>query len=161
VSSRVLAGALLLAGLAVPMAFSQTQTPPPPPPGGGGGGGPVAELKRAIAGKEDQPSEKVFKNIQMLKGVPAGQLVKIMESGFAPALGVRCSYCHDPKNWASDDKDEKKVAREMMRMSRDINDKYLASIKGLKSDKPAVSCATCHRGEEKPALSVQPAPAGR
>jgi hypothetical protein len=101
----------------------------------------------------------VFKNIQSLKGVPAGQLLTIMDTGFRPALGVKCSFCHDPQNWASDDKDEKKVAREMMRMTHDINDKYLKTIKGLDSDKPAVNCTTCHRGEQKPALTMEKGPA--
>lgn len=156
-SHLTLAG-LLLVGLA---ATASSQTPAPPGPGAPprGGGGPVAELRKQIAGKENQPSETVFKNIQSLKGVPAGQLLTIMDTGFRPALGVKCSFCHDPQNWASDDKDEKKVARQMMQMTRDINDKYLKTMKGLDSEKPAVNCTTCHRGEQKPALTMDKAPA--
>ena len=138
---------VLLVGLAATSAFPQTS-------------GPIVELRKAIAGKENQPAETVFKNIQSFKGVPAERLLNIMDKGFRPALGVKCSYCHDPQNWASDDKSEKKVARKMLQMVHDINDKYLKSIEGLKSDKPIVSCATCHRGQEKPATSVEPAPAG-
>jgi hypothetical protein len=163
--TRFLAAGLLLAGvagIAAPSAFSQTGDQKPAAPPRGGGGGPVAELRKAIAGKEKEPAEKVFKNIQMLKGVPAERLLSIMDEGFRPALGAKCSFCHDPQNWASDDKDEKKAAREMMRMVQDINGKYLASMKGLESDHPAVSCYSCHRGQEKPALSPEPAaaPAG-
>src|SRR6185369_1550601 len=152
-SHFVLAG-LLLVGLAATAGSAQPPSAPAPAPARGGGG-PVAELRKQIAGKEKQPSETVFKNIQSLKGVPAEQLLSIMDSGFRPALGVKCSFCHDPQNWASDDKDEKKVARQMMQMNRDINDKYLKTMKGLDSEKPAVSCATCHRGEQKPALSME------
>jgi hypothetical protein len=153
--TRFFAGSLLLVGLAASSAFSQTedQRPAAPP----GGGGPVAELRKAIAGKEKEPAEKVFKNIQMLKGVPAERLLSIMDEGFRPALGAKCSFCHDPRNWASDDKTKKKVTRDMMRMVQDINGKYLKSIKGLDSDNPAVSCYSCHRGKEKPALSPEPA----
>jgi len=142
---------ILLVGLAATSAHPQTPQAP---------SGPIAELRKAIAGKENQPAETVFKNIQSLKGVPAERLLAVMDKGFRPALGVKCSYCHDPQNWASDDKNEKKVARKMMSMVQDINGKYLKSIEGLKSDKPAVSCATCHRGQEKPATSMEPAPAG-
>jgi len=149
-SHFVLAG-LLVAGLAA-TASSQTAAPPG---AARGGGGPVAELRKQIAWKENQPSETVFKNIQSLKGVPAGQLLTIMDTGFRPALGVKCSFCHDPQNWASDDKDEKKVARQMMQMTHDINDKYLKAMKGLDSEKPQVNCTTCHRGEQKPALSME------
>jgi hypothetical protein len=155
---------LLVAGLLVvsaTSAFPQTaQTPQTPPPGKPpAGGGAVAELRKAIAGKENQPAETVFKNIQMLKGVPAERLLTLMDTGFKPALGVKCTYCHDPQNWSSDDKSEKKVARKMLEMVKDINGKYLKSIEGLKSEQPHVSCATCHRGQEKPATSMEPAPA--
>jgi len=159
--SRILVTGLLLVlliGLAATFAFSQT--PAAPTGQRVPGTGPIAELRKAIAGKENQPAETVFKNIQVLKGVPAERLLMVMDSGFRPALGVKCSYCHDPQNWASDDKSEKKVARKMLQMVHDINDKYLKSIEGLKSDKPIVSCATCHRGQEKPATSMEPAPAG-
>jgi hypothetical protein len=34
----------------------------------------LAEIKEKIAGKENEPAEKVFQNIQILKGHPASQL---------------------------------------------------------------------------------------
>ena len=114
----------------------------------------IANLKADIAGKETQPAETVFRNIQILKGVPAGRVLGIMQMGFSPALGVDCRHCHVPGQWESDDKKEKQVAREMSRMTREINEKYLAAIKGLDSEKPAVNCTTCHRGEVKPALNL-------
>jgi len=154
--TRHLAGSVLLAGLAATSVLAQT--PPAPAPGAAPARGPVAELRKAIAGKEKEPAETVFKNIQMLKGVPAERLLSIMDEGFRPALGAKCSFCHDPQNWASDAKTEKKVARDMMRMVQEINGKLLASIKGLESEHPAVSCYSCHRGQEKPALAPEPAP---
>ena len=41
----------------------------------------VAEIKAAIAGKENQPAEQVFKNIQMFKGMPAGRVLAVMQIG--------------------------------------------------------------------------------
>src|SRR4051812_32589858 len=35
----------------------------------------AAMVLRSIAGRENQPAESVFKNIKILKGVPAGRLV--------------------------------------------------------------------------------------
>jgi hypothetical protein len=148
---------VLLVGLAATAVYSQT--PSAPEPGAAPARGPIAELRKAIAGKEKEPAEKVFKNIQMLKGVPAERLLSIMDEGFRPALGAKCSMCHDPQNWASDAKTEKKVTRDMMKMVQEINGKLLPAINGLESDHPAVSCYSCHHGHEKPALSPGAAPA--
>ena len=55
-----------------------------------------ATALRSIAGRETQPAESVFKNIKILKGVPAGRLVNIMNMGFGRSLGVSCGFCHVP-----------------------------------------------------------------
>ena len=81
-----------------------------------------------------------------------------MKTGFSRSLGVRCSYCHVIGEWAKDDKPEKDVAREMLRMTASINRDFLPNIKNLKSEHPQVTCATCHRGQEKPATSMEGAP---
>jgi hypothetical protein len=144
-----------------------TPTPGAPPassqptqreaPGAGrpqGGGGPVAELLKSIAGREEEPAEKVFKNVQVMKGVPAGRFLRIMQMGYARSLGVNCAHCHVPGQWESDEKPTKNVAREMILMTRAINDDHLKKIKNLRSATPAVNCTTCHRGETKPALNL-------
>jgi hypothetical protein len=52
----------------------------------------VQEHTERIAGHENEPSSRVFKNIRLnwFKDVPAGQLVDIMNGGYSRALGVRC-----------------------------------------------------------------------
>lgn len=114
----------------------------------------LAELRTSIAGKENEPAEKVFKNIQLLKGVPAGRLLRVMELGYARSLGVTCTHCHVPGAWEKDDKPTKQIAREMAAMVSAINNQYLKQIKNLKSDNPVVNCTTCHRGQTKPALNL-------
>src|SRR5215467_14650385 len=52
----------------------------------------LASLRQAIAGKEEKPASEVFKNIQVLKGVPAGRLLRVMELGYAKSLGVSCTH---------------------------------------------------------------------
>lgn len=119
----------------------------------------LADLRRQIAGKEELPATEVFKNITQYKGVTAGRLLRIMELGFTRGLGVRCTHCHIPGEWDSDEKATKQTAREMSRMVATINGDLLKKIPNLRSSNPAVNCTTCHRGQIRPALEMPAAPA--
>ena len=114
----------------------------------------LAKLREQIKGKENEPAEKVFKNIQVLKGVPASRLLAIMSFGYSRSLGVDCTHCHTPEKWEAEDKTQKQIAREMKLMSDKINGELLKNIKDLQSETPTVNCTTCHRGELKPALNL-------
>lgn len=114
----------------------------------------IAELTKQIAGKENLPAERVFKNIQVLKGIPAGRLLRIMELGYSRSLGVNCTHCHVVDQWDKDDKPTKPIAREMSKMVQTINNDLLKPIKNLKGPNPIVNCTTCHRGQIKPALNL-------
>ena len=110
----------------------------------------MAELQALVAGRENEPSEKVFKNIQVFKGMPAGRLLGVMNNGFVPALGVQCAECHIPGKWESDEREDKVVARRMVLMTRSINDQ----VKQASGESDAtVSCYTCHRASTKPATN--------
>lgn len=99
-----------------------------------------------VASQTAAPTEKTVEqvqtNIQVLKGLPASQLTPVMNY-MAASLGVRCNYCHVNKDgkwdYASDEKGEKKSAREMITMVVGIN-------KNSFHGNPEVSCYTCHRG---------------
>src|SRR4051812_16073766 len=69
---------------------------------------------------QEKTTEQVYKNIQVLKGVPASQLDAVMAS-FTGSLGVRCSHCHTPGQFDKDDKPAKQTARKMIRMVLDLN----------------------------------------
>lgn len=114
----------------------------------------LAELRKKIAGQENKPAEEVFKNIQMLKGMPAGRLLKVMEIGYSKSLGVNCTHCHLIDRWERDDKTTKQVTRDMIALVRAINNDYLKKMKHLKSENPVVNCTTCHRGQIIPALDL-------
>ncbi|MCM2317383.1 MAG: c-type cytochrome [Thermoanaerobaculia bacterium] len=116
----------------------------------------LVAIRASIKGREEEPSSAVFKNVQILGEVPAGRLLRIMEYGWAGSLGVKCTHCHLPGKWESDDVPGKDIARDMAKMTRKINSELLASIEGLKSnpEKPVVNCTTCHRGQVKPATSM-------
>ncbi len=119
----------------------------------------LAKLREHIKGRETEPAEKVFKNVQMMKTVPAGRLLAIMEIGYARSLGVNCTHCHTPEKWEAEEKPTKQIAREMSAMVGKINGEMLKNIKNLKSENPVINCTTCHRGQVKPALNLPlPAP---
>jgi hypothetical protein len=114
----------------------------------------LADLAKRIAGQETKPASEVFKNIQLLKAMPAGRLLKVMELGYSKSLGVNCAHCHVEDQWEKDDKPTKQVAREMIKMAGAINNDYLKNIKNLKSENPIINCTTCHHGQIKPALNL-------
>jgi photosynthetic reaction center cytochrome c subunit len=83
-----------------------------------------------------------FKNIKVLNDMPADQLGKVMNL-FASSLGVDCAFCHNTKDYSSDEKKEKQTARRMIQMTFDIN-------KNSFGGRTQVSCNTCHNGHEHP-----------
>ncbi len=87
-------------------------------------------------------AEEQFKNIQVLKGIPADQLIPAMQF-IAASLGVDCDYCHDHQAMDNDDKKPKKIARKMMTMMFDID-------KANFDSHLEVTCYSCHRGAAKP-----------
>jgi hypothetical protein len=94
-----------------------------------------------------------YENLQVLpKDTNKYQMDSVMKH-FTSSLGVNCNFCHvktndDKKDWdfASDDKRHKLIARDMMRMTADLNKKYFKEDEGQ-----AVTCYSCHHGEETPA----------
>jgi len=113
-------------------------------------------LARQIEGNENKPAGEVFRNIKILNNTSAGRLLNIMNFGYSRSLGVGCTHCHLPGDWASDEKPTKKAAREMVGMVETINTTLLPNIKSLRSENPIVNCTTCHRGQTQPALSLPP-----
>jgi hypothetical protein len=115
----------------------------------------VQQLMKRIAGREKEPAEKVFKNIQLpwFKAVPAGDLIDIMNGGYARALGVTCTHCHVEQDFASDTKRPKRAGREMAVMHWEIN-KQLGKMQNLegKPEERYINCATCHRGAIDPRI---------
>jgi photosynthetic reaction center cytochrome c subunit len=114
----------------------------------------LERLRTQISDKQNQPAEQVFKNIQLLKGMPAGRLLRVMEVAYAKSLGVDCTHCHVAGQWEKEDKPTKQIARDMWAMMGAINAEYLKKIKNLKSASPGVNCTTCHRGQVQPALNL-------
>jgi hypothetical protein len=112
-----------------------------------------------IAATKPSDNDKHYKNLKVLsKDISSEQLERVMYA-FERQLGVTCLYCHvNTKNivpervdFASDEKNEKKVAREMLKMTMKINKKYFnITIDKKLFAKPVVWCKTCHRGYPVP-----------
>jgi hypothetical protein len=111
----------------------------------------IARVMEQIAGHENEPAEQVFKNVQVLKGLTAAELVHKMDKDYAEALSWNCTNCHrlaPQGNFASDTSQDKKRARFMQTMQNDINLVQLPKL--YPKDTPKVTCATCHRGYNEP-----------
>jgi hypothetical protein len=148
--------ALLVAALCLsltPVANTQEGSQPQAPPSGApGAGGPQ--------GRPREPYKP--KNLQVLP--ENANLDKIMHA-YEAQLGVECEFCHTPRDpvthrpdRASDANPMKDVARYMIKMTDDLNDKYLPQLPRVKDvDADAkVDCGTCHRGHSKPEAFVIP-----
>jgi photosynthetic reaction center cytochrome c subunit len=100
-------------------------------------------------GAQQKPlmAEDVFKNVQVLKGIPVNQFMETM-GFFSAALGYNCTNCHGDDvlgNWEryANDIPVKRTARRMIQVVNTIN-------KDLFGGREAVTCYTCHRGSPTP-----------
>ena len=101
-----------------------------------------------------------FTNLKVLdQKIEKTQLMETMK-GMSIGLGVRCVFCHegddngsfDSIDFASDAKQTKKTAREMLKMTAAINNTYLANMASAHDNPVQVRCVTCHRGQSRPLL---------
>jgi hypothetical protein len=100
----------------------------------------VVGLGASFASAQSRNAEDVYKDIQVLKGMPADQLNATMQL-FEAALGVGCDYCHAEDR--SENTERKDVARKMVEMVHAVN---RTTFDGERE----VSCFTCHRGSVNP-----------
>lgn len=113
---------------------------------------------RAQASASDKQllAEDVFKNVQVLKGIPVSEFMATM-GFFAASVGLNCVYCHvaeSLQDWQkfAEDVPRKRMARTMIRMVNSINTTNFGGRR-------VVTCYTCHHGNERPkaipSLAVQ------
>src|SRR5438874_10455441 len=96
-----------------------------------------------------QMAEEVFKNVQVLKGIPVNEFLGIM-GFFSASLGKSCVDCHDSdsgwENYVADKNPNKRTARRMIEMVSSINKSFFGGAQG-------VTCYSCHRGGPRPKLT--------
>ena len=104
-------------------------------------------------GEQDKrPAEQVYKNIQTLKGLPAGRWTMLMTM-FSRSLGVDCTYCHVANEFEKDDKPAKLMARKMLGLTGAI-------AREIYKGPTSINCYTCHKGKTQPDSFPPPTPAG-
>jgi len=147
--TRNLVPALCLAFAAA--AFAQT---PAPPAGTPPAGAPPAGQQQRPRGPRPAPT-----NLKALPKDTTGDQVNTIMHGFEGALGVECEFCHarNPEtkrnDFASDANPKKDKARLMIKMTETINTQFVSQLNNPKAENP-VTCGTCHRGSEQPAVFV-------
>lgn len=108
-----------------------------------------------------RPDEE--RNLKVLpKDISDADLDSVMEV-YSRQLNVGCDFCHSPSksdplkaDYANDDKPEKEITRQMMRMTAAINkDFFNYTITYKANEMMAVSCFTCHDGFPRPDLKHQ------
>ena len=97
-----------------------------------------------LAFSQEHPAPK---NLKILK---PDHLIETMRA-FNSALGVKCQFCHVEGDFASDEKHHKVVARQMLEMTMNINEKF-------EPTEGKVRCFTCHRGANEPTNTPGAAP---
>jgi photosynthetic reaction center cytochrome c subunit len=103
----------------------------------------------AVRGQAEKPlmAEQVFKNVQVLKGIPVREFMGTM-GFFSAATGMNCTQCHVEEsggNWAryADDTVLKQTTRRMIGMVNNINQSWFRGRR-------VVTCYSCHRGGARP-----------
>ncbi len=109
-----------------------------------------AQTGPAATSQKEPMAEDVFKNVQVLRGIPITQFMETM-GFFAASLSLNCTDCHvseSASNWAryADDTPIKQTARRMVVMMNQINK---ADFGGARM----VTCYTCHRGVQRPEVT--------
>lgn len=91
-------------------------------------------------------SEEVFKNVQVLRGIPVNEFMGTMGI-FSAALGMSCEDCHrsGDTSWANyaTDSPRKQMARTMVTMMAAINKQHFGG-------RQIITCFSCHRGADRP-----------
>jgi Photosynthetic reaction centre cytochrome C subunit len=124
--------------------------PSQPPPSDAPAKAPAASAAPAAPQNAGEPTAgEKFKNIKVLRSMPASQMLPVMHLMRA-SLGVTCDFCHvvEGDQFEADTKKEKETARRMIQMVLDINK---ANFEG----RTVVTCNTCHNGHEHP-VAVPP-----
>jgi hypothetical protein len=110
----------------------------------------VDSILASIRGREMEPASRVFRNVTMLKDMPAGEFVRAMDVQYGRALGWTCNNCHVVGKWDDDSRKNKRIARQMQAMQDYINGTQLPQVKELDAEYEKITCAMCHRGVAEP-----------
>jgi len=98
-------------------------------------------------GQSPQMSEQVFKNVQVLRGIPVDQFMDTMGM-FAASLGYDCASCHDQE--ISSNREAFAVPTQAIQRARQMILMMNALNRANFGGEQHVTCFTCHRGNYRP-----------
>jgi hypothetical protein len=117
-----------------------------------------------ILGAKPPLEEKpIYKNLHVLsKNISDDDMDYVMET-FSVNLGTNCLFCHPGEksgtefkfDYVTDELRNKRIARDMLRMTMKLNKKYFnIKLTGLMNTRGRVWCKTCHQGSPVPLLPL-------
>jgi Photosynthetic reaction centre cytochrome C subunit len=114
-----------------------------------------------LATKPPDKQKEVYTNLQVLSKNISDENMDFVMGSFNMQLGVNCLFCHVSKqkgyeftfDFASDSLRNKRIARDMLRMTMKLNKKYFdTKLTGTMTTRGKIWCKTCHRGKPVPIL---------
>jgi len=142
--NRILRCSLVVCVVTLSAHFTSAQDAPAPAP----------QAARPPRGPRPNPT-----NIKVLpKDITGDETIKLMHQ-YEGDLGVECEFCHarnaatKRNDFPSDANPVKDKARLMIKMTDDLNARYLAQLTDPKAINP-ITCGTCHRGMSHPEVFV-------
>src|SRR5438445_13620518 len=103
--------------------------------------GLLAAASQAAPEPNSQTSDIVFKNVQILKGIPVDEFMDTMGM-FASSLGYDCSSCHSPD--IRTNREAFAIETPAIQRARGMIGMVNAINRGYFRGEPRVSCFTCH-----------------
>ncbi len=116
--------------------------------------GPSAEALAAYnIWVQANPNTKNVKVLNQYLGADYDKTANVfgyMSAYFVPGVGVSCEYCHNLQDFSSDEKQEKVIARNMLVMTMETQNRWIGSLPKPEGQPAHVLvCATCHAGQPK------------
>lgn len=108
--------------------------------------------RQAAPEQSSQMTENVFRNVQLLRGMPVDTFFDVMGM-FAASMGDDCTYCHSKEavfrhEAFGDPTPRIQRARQMIGMTNTINKTFFGGA-------PRITCFTCHRGNNRPVAAPE------
>ena len=93
-------------------------------------------------------AQRTPKNVQVLTDLSTREVRDYMKS-VSSGIGEKCDYCHNLKDYSSDEKETKLIGREFIKLVEQLNEQVAAINTAVmkKADLQPVTCYTCHAGE--------------
>ena len=116
--------------------------------------GPPPPAQSTASGTQSATGARSVNLKALSKDISAEDLRTLMHS-YTKAIGAPCGYCHEESaqtkglDFASDANPMKETARLMIRMTNDINNRYLAQLGDRRYAEP-LTCGNCHQGHTSP-----------